>query len=509
VFYAIDPSTGVEIHADSAQTGHIYRCPTCGARVTLRSGPIRSDHFAHLQWAAKPDCENYTPSRFEYRRRPPGERRTVRAGVATSYLSFSLSIDGPRLGYWLPPAPDASWPGAIEFEAHETSRIFRASDLWNGQRVEFTLIDGQWEVRNTGIVADEYMELLAMGWQSLDASGSIFDAETVVGRQILPGQSVAYGQSLYWVSRVALEQQSPGVRLCDVEEVCCVNGWYVYFVELPLGVYTGDDFAELVQWLERRVRPVRPKVWIESPWPRSTTSSGFCVYEPADGELVVCADQVADIRIGDSRTGNTVVAQFSQQRLVATDLPIGVYDITINDELHETFVLMASSDVDSDSILVRFAKHAPVSLAYAQSVFGEWIASRKRSVSLVLTWGHPAVRSVVRLDGRPISQYEAMQAEVVLSPGMRLDAGNLGRLEWPAETTVDTEPDHPVPPQLRQRATWLLSVAKSCMDGKGERVAVPYSLRNDALFKRLAIASWNQHLIPQVRAMSKLLSEWR
>lgn len=509
MFYAIDPSTGVETHADSAQTGRVYRCPTCGARVTLRSGPVRSDHFAHVQWTAKPDCENYTPSRFEYRRRPPGERRRLGTGVGNSYLSFSLSIDGPRLAYWLPPAPNTSWSGAIEFEAHETSRIFRASDLWNGQRVEFTLVDGQWEVRDTGTVADAYMELLAMGRQSLDASGSIFAAETEAGRHILPGQSVAYGQSLYWVSRVALEPQSRGVRLCDVEEVCHVSGWYVYLVQLPLGVYTGDDFAELIQWLERRIRPVRPKAWIESPWPRSTTSSGFRVYEPADGELVVCADQVVDIRIGDSRTGNAVVAQFSQQRLVATDLPVGVYDITINDELHETFVVRASSDVDSDSILVRFAKQAPVSLAYAQSVLREWIASRKRSVSLVLTWGHPAVSSVVRLDGRPINQHEDTQAEVVFSPGMRLDAGNLGRLEWPAENAVDMEPDRPVPSQLRKRATWLLSVARSSMNGKGERVVVPYSLHNDALFKRLAIASWDQHLIPQVRAMSILLSEWR
>lgn len=470
---------------------------------------MRSDHFAHLQWAAKPDCENYTPSRFEYRRRPPGERRRLGAGVSNSYLSFSLSIDGPRLAYWLPPASDTNWPGAIEFEAHETSRIFRASDLGNGQRVEFTLVDGQWEVRDTGIVADEYIELLDMGRQSLDASGSIFDAESGVGRQILPGQSVAYGQSLYWISRVALEQHSRGVRLCDIEEICYESGWYVYSVRLPLCVYTGDEFAELVHWLERRIRPVRPKAWIESPWPRSTTTSGFCVYEPADGELVVCADQVVDIRIGDSKTGKTVTAQFSQQRLVATDLPVGIYDITINDMLHETFVIMASGDVDSDAILVRFAKQAPVSLAYAQSVLGEWIASRKRSVSLTLTWGHPAVRSVVRLDGRPVSPDEDMQAEVVLAPGMRLDAGNLGRLEWPAESTVDTEPDRSVSPQLRKRAIWLLSVARSSMDGKGERVAVPHLLHNDPLFKRLAMASWNQHLVPQVRAMSYLLSEWR
>lgn len=509
MFFAIEPSSGVEIHADAARAGWTYRCPTCGARVRLRRGPERADHFSHLQWAAKSDCENYTPSRFEYRRRPPGEGRTLGPSVATSYLSFVPSNEAPRLAYWLPPAPVANWAGAVEFEAHDTSRAFQASNLRNGQRVEFPLVDGQWEVRDTGNVADEYLELLIRGPQSLDALGSIFDATTAAGRQILPGQSVAYEQTLHWVSRVALDPQARGARLCAVEKLCLAYGWHVYRVQLPEGAYTGDEFMELVQWLERRIRPARPKAWIESPWPRSTTASGFPVYEPADGELDVRSDRPVDIKIADAKSGQDLLVKFSRQSLSIADLPAGVYDMYINDLPHETFVVEAGSYGDSAAVLVQVADQAPVALAYAQPALRALIASGKRSVPLLLTWDHLAVGTVVNLNGKAVGQEGVAGASVLMSPGMRLDAANLGDLVWPAENVIGTEPIRPFPPQLRERAAWLLSVASSSISGRSERVAVPDSLRDKAIFRRLAMASWRPELAPHVRAMSKSLSEWQ
>lgn len=433
----------------------------------------------------------------------------VGPGIATSYLSFSISIDGPRLAYWLPPAPGATWSGAVEVEAFETSRAFRASNLRNGQRVEFPLVDGQWNVRDMGDVADEYLELLACGRQSLDGSGAVFDASTAVGRQVLPGQSVAYGQSLHWVSRAALDPQARGVRLCAVEKMGLASGWHVYRVQLPEGAYTGDEFMELVQWLERRIRPARPKAWIESPWPRATTESGFAVYDPADGELAVCTDRAVDIRIADARTGRNVLERFSRQNMSVEDLQKGVYDLFINDLPHETFVVEAGIGGGSGAVLVRLAEQEPVALAYAQPVLDALIASGKRSVPLQLTWGHPAVGAIVNLDGRALGQEGAFGAAVLMSPGMRLDAASLGSLEWPAENAVAAEPVRPFPSQLRERATWLLSVASAGNRGGGERVVVPNALRDDAVFHRLAMASWRVELGPQVRAMSRSLSEWQ
>ncbi len=78
-----------------------------------------------------------------------------------------------------------------------------------------------------------------------------------------------------------------------------------------------------------------------------------------------------------------------------------------------------------------------------------------------------------------------------------------------AETAVAAEPIRPFPPQLRERATWLLSVTGAGNGRKVERVVVPGSLRGESVFRRLAMASWRTELGPQVRAMSRSLSEWR
>lgn len=508
MFFAIDSSSGVEVPASSARSGRIYRCPSCGARVAPKRGSERADHFAHLQWAAKPDCENYTPAHFEYRRRPPGEGVAFRSGIATSYLSLFSSVDGPRLAYWLPPAGDAAWSGDVEFEAYDVSRVFRFADLRHGQRVEFPLVDGQWEVRPTSDVADQYLESLAVGRQSLDHSGSIFDASTAAGRQILPGQTVAFGQPLHWVSRIALNPQAAGARLCAVERLWDARGWYLYQIQLP-ETYTSDQSAELSQWLERRVRPARPKAWIESPWPRSTSVSGFPVFELSDDQLQVRADRLVDVRVADARTRQPVVVRHSVQTLNLPVLSAGVYDLYINDVPHETFVIEAGGGGRPAAVLASFDDRTSVELAHAQSKLVQFIDSGKRFISVALTWGRPAVGGVLTLDGRRICQEGASQATIVISPGMTLDAANLGRLAWPADMPHNADLRPPIRQEVRERVSWLLSVAGAPMGGSGERVAVPDFLQEDALFRRLAMASWRPELAPQVRSISTILSKLR
>jgi hypothetical protein len=210
---------------------------------------------------------------------------------------------------------------------------------------------------------------------------------------------------------------------------------------------------ELVQWLERRIRPTRAMAWIESPWPRSTTESGFPVYDPADGELAIRTDRSVDIRIADARTGVNVLERYSRQNVSVQDLPEGVYDLFINDLPHETFVVAAGIGGGS-AVRVQLVDQEPVALAYAQPALDLLIASGKRSVALQLTWGQPAVGALVIVDGRALGQEGAFRAEVLMLPGMRLDAGRLGSMEWPADTAAAAEPIRPFPPQLRERAAW-------------------------------------------------------
>jgi hypothetical protein len=190
------------------------------------------------------------------------------------------------------------------------------------------------------------------------------------------------------------------------------------------------------------------------------------------------------------------------------DLQEGVYDLFVNDLPHETFVVEAGIGGGS-AVRIQLTDQEPVALAYAQPALDALIASGKRSVPLQLTWGHPAVGALVNLNGRILGEAGACTAEILMSPGMRLDAGSLGSLEWPADEAAAAEPIRLLPSQLRERATWLLSVASSGIGGLRERVVVPDALRDEAVFRRLAVASWRAELGPQVRALSKSLSGWR
>ncbi len=285
---------------------------------------------------------------------------------------------------------------------------------------------------------------------------------------------MAYGQALHWVSRVALDPQARGVRLCVVEKLCLSNGWHVYRVQLPEGAYTGDEFMELVQWLERRIRPARPRAWIESPWPRSTTESGFAVYDAADGELAIRTDRSVDIRVADARTGVNVLERLSRQNVSVQDLQEGVYDLIINDLPHETFIIEAGSCRSPPAVLIQLADQQPIALAYAQSALDALVASGTRSVPLQLTWAHPAVGSAVHLDGRALGQDGALGAEILMSPGMRLDAASLGAC------AAEQNPHRQRMKVVRWTVHWRRCHCKGCCHSEATELSAPDLFRLSA-----------------------------
>ena len=255
------------------------------------------------------------------------------------------------------------------------------------------------------------------------------------------------------------------------------------------------------------MRLARPKVWIESPWPRLTSPSGFAVYAPADGDLDMRADRPVDIRIVDVRTGQVVREKSDARELTVTRLSTGLYDLVVNDVPHETFAVESAGMERAVTMLVAIDNQPLMELAYAQSALNQLIATGKRSARLTLAWGHPVVAAVLSVDGRQIAHGESTETSVRMSPGTRMDARNLGVLEWAAEP--ETEIGREIDSQLRERALWLLSVA-NWPPGRGDEcIVVPPSLQTDVMFRRLSFVSWRPELAPQVRVLSKALSKWR
>jgi hypothetical protein len=62
MYHAKDRRTGQLIGASKASPWGNYRCPTCNAEVSLRSGDYRVTHFAHKPGQGKPECDEFHPS---------------------------------------------------------------------------------------------------------------------------------------------------------------------------------------------------------------------------------------------------------------------------------------------------------------------------------------------------------------------------------------------------------------------------------------------------------------
>jgi Competence protein CoiA-like family len=62
MYHAKERRTGQIIAAKKASPWGSYRCPTCNAEVSLRSGDYRVAHFAHKPGQGKPECDEFHPS---------------------------------------------------------------------------------------------------------------------------------------------------------------------------------------------------------------------------------------------------------------------------------------------------------------------------------------------------------------------------------------------------------------------------------------------------------------
>jgi len=113
MYYAKERRTEQPIAASKAYRWGNYRCPTCNAEVSLRSGKYRDAHFAHKPGQGKPECEEFHPSddlRHPWRTTEPYQ------GPPIDPLRLSIELEpeydarrGPRkwlLRLTVPKSPD-------------------------------------------------------------------------------------------------------------------------------------------------------------------------------------------------------------------------------------------------------------------------------------------------------------------------------------------------------------------------------------------------------------------
>ena len=130
MYYAKERKTGQIVAATKAYRWGNYRCPTCNAEVSLRSGKYRDTHFAHKPGQGKPECKEFHPSddlRHSWRSTEPYQ------GPPIDPLRLSIELEpeydarrGPRkwlLRLTVPKSPDEHGRVSIDCGGGDVKKI--------------------------------------------------------------------------------------------------------------------------------------------------------------------------------------------------------------------------------------------------------------------------------------------------------------------------------------------------------------------------------------------------
>lgn len=504
---AIDRSSHELVPAARARRERMYVCPCCDAPVHL----VRADtlHFAHHRGRARPDCEQYFPTEFRY---GATSRRLQQAGVqhtaALSYLAFDVTTDGPELSMWLPPAGDPAWSGSIRLVARSATRTVRHAHLARGMRVPFPLQEAQWTLEIIGEVSDAYQSQLMLGRQSLELERNLFYASIASGRRIEVSDSIGLGDAFWWIRRSRLSLNDPLLSRVAVEMPYEVHGWRVYLVTLP-DTASREEIATISQWLQRRVRPRRPVVWIASPWPRQVLPGGTSVFTVADGPLCWRADREIDLRVLAPTTGRVAIDVSDVTEFVWEAVETGEWDVEVNQVIVASIRVEPTAPRCASSVSCKISDGTTFDLVDLQNHLDVIGAAGQSSLAGELCWNDKSIGRVLRLNGDQPEPGTSL-LKFSLRPGSHLDADKLGWALWPEPPSPTKRDTSQISPRFEGLVRWLLSVGTVSNSPDRLRLhASSLGVQHHPLVRQLLGLSWPLSLAAQVQTVARALGEGR
>lgn len=481
-----------------------YNCPNCGKRVILRSGDMRK-YFAHATGVADEECDLYVSAKIPYTGRRLLRAPSPESGqfLRSDHVAFGIGSLEPQLSLFLPPTGSEEWAGSLRFTADRISRTFRFQHLVHGQSCRFPLANGKWSVVPEGDVSEEYLERIEIGPQVLAEGQNLFDASRDFGRQILPGEAVFAGETLWWLSRSAVPVPSNLIDLVAVSEEKIVKDWFIYRITLNRILDAGSQRDALANWLQRPVRPRRVPVWIEEPWAWSHSALGIPILDVDDGPILIRSGQSADIALRSVDTHEFAASVDMATELRWTDVREGDWELLVNGAVHEIFRVSASLQHAPCNLVAQVDGGPAVDFVHVQAAINEAAKRGLRDCWLELRWREESVGDLIELNGRRLNPGNSCSAILSLAPGSMLSIDKIGAASWLPLTANATLRPNPEP--LRRRAAWLLSVAEMVDPRFRQRIRVPSRWQEDPVLRRLIGASWPDRLAAQVRVLERLL----
>ncbi len=499
---ALDVATDTPVLADDASVKRRYACGTCHAPVTIKGGfGKQRRHFAHVAGEADPDCEEYYPSNVSFRGRRFVPERALEPHEAWDRedLLFDVTPTGASLYLWIPStAGTGAWSGTVDVEAHRVARRLTAQHLQRGQIVGFPLAEGRWRISLSGEISPDYTSRITIGPGSIESHRNLFDAVHSPGRRLGPTQRLRLGDAVWVITRDANFPQHAAARFATCEARPSAGGWRVFYVELPDSA-NSEEVYQLADWLERRIRPPRVRVWIERPWPSAYTRQGLPILHSSASEVEIRAEEPVDLKICQI-TGRVAAGAEQVRRLVWPKPEIGAWQIQVNGQIFVGFEIADRIQEPTPALSAALDSSAPLDLFQAQDLLTRQVQRGLPPKSIVLRWSHPSIRDLI-CSGEPASRAGVPESEdhlVLRPPTINLSAENLGNLRWPKILEASRSSDLNRIRDLYPTARWLISVALPLGSSSGASLSVPRRLLADPIVGPLARRRWPLMLYPQL-----------
>jgi hypothetical protein len=493
--------------ADARPGGGQYRCGCCDAPVVLVQAFTL--HFRHEKYRARLDCENYVWSEYRYTGRPTRSSATRELDPdELSYVSFELTVDGPRIRIFFP-APSVSSAGHVEL-VERTVRRISLSDVGRGLHVSFPLSQATWAIRATDDVAEPYLAQLTLGRQYLELERNLFAASDSTGRQLNERSTVRLGDALWWIGRADIRVSESVPQLVEVKLASVDQGWYVFLVQLPEKC-EADESQVISRWLQRRIQPQRARAWVESPFPRARRSDGLFVYSAKDGQVICAAEQPVTFQIFDA-AGVEVVASEGANTVSIPPLIFGEISIYVDGVRMLRLDRCADAPPAKPSVLARIQSGMWTSFLAMQEAIDRLIASGAASANSEIRWWPPSLGSLLKGSVHPTTK-TAIELAAVLTPGAAIDFDKLGDVSWPSRVSSD-DSDKAVPgtrlPDL-PLFLWLASMgSRLSLQPRGLRLRPSADAqRRYPLLRRLSAQTWPARYSAQVKHAERVLETLR
>lgn len=324
-------------------------CPSCGEPVRRRAGSERRPHFAHFSHRAKPECENYFPSsgyqidlgnaRGFGAHEEQANRNSLNCG-----LFLGASGEGNTLKLWLrvpSVEPSLVRTGSVQIQSGLGLRVYEASALSSARLVPLR----PQVPLGSCIGSGDLLSLAARVATELAAfvhDHNLFYADERSGRLVFPGEPLEWGARYRLLSSTEVDPPTHLYSMLDWRVGPMLAEWHVYSFSFPTAYVASEQDVptQIAEFLGRKIRSARPRLFIVDPPPHHIDFDGTYVYPMAPSSILMRRNASKRVvAVGSPERERYVVTELSDEWVRLEQVPTGGGDCIVSIDGIEQVVL--------------------------------------------------------------------------------------------------------------------------------------------------------------------------